>query len=75
MMKKCRWMTAALAAMLALSLTACGGGKKPTETKESVQESQETTTAAAVKETETTAKETEPPETEAKIPETQRRSR
>ena len=68
-MKKSRWMTAALAAMLALSLTACGGGKKPTETKESVQESQETTTAAAVKETETTAKETEPPETEAKIPE------
>lgn len=68
-MKKSRWMTAALAAMLALSLTACGGGKKPAETKESVQESQETTTAAAVKETETTAKETEPPETEAKIPE------
>ena len=68
-MKKSRWMTAALAAMLALSLTACGGGKKPAETKESVQESQETTTAAVVKETETTAKETEPPETEAKIPE------
>lgn len=68
-MKKSRWMTAALAAMLALSLTACGGGEKPAETKESVQESQETTTAAAVKETETTAKETEPPETEAKIPE------
>ena len=67
-MKKSRWMTAALAAMLALSLTACGSGKKPVETKESVQASQETT-AAAVKETETTAKETEPPETEAKIPE------
>ena len=67
-MKKSRWMTAALAAMLALSLTACGGGKKPAETKESVQASQETTTAAA-KETETSAKETEPPETEAKIPE------
>ena len=61
-------MTAALAAMLALSLTACGGGKKTAETKESVQASQETT-AAAAKETETTAKETEPPETEAKIPE------
>ena len=74
-MKKSRWMTAALAAMLALSLTACGGGKKPAETKESVQASQETTAAAAketettAKETETTAKETEPPETEAKIPE------
>ena len=68
MMKKSRLMTAALAAMLALSLTACGGGKKPAETKESVQASQETTTAAA-KETETSAKETEPPETEAKIPE------
>lgn len=67
-MKKSRWITAALAAMLALSLTACGSGKKPVETKESVQASQETT-AAAVKETETTAKETEPPETEAKIPE------
>ena len=67
-MKKSRLMTAALAAMLALSLTACGGGKKPAETKESVQASQETTTAAA-KETETSAKETEPPETEAKIPE------
>ena len=67
-MKKSRWMTAALAAMLALSLTACGGGKKPAGTKESVQASQETT-AAAAKETETTAKETEPPETEAKIPE------
>lgn len=67
-MKKSRLMTAALAAMLALSLTACGGGKKPEETKESVQASQETTTAAA-KETETSAKETEPPETEAKIPE------
>ena len=67
-MKKSREMTAALAAMLALSLTACGGGKKPAETKESVQASQETTTAAA-KETETSAKETEPPETEAKIPE------
>lgn len=67
-MKKSRWITAALAAMLALSLTACGSGKKPVETKEPVQASQETT-AAAVKETETTAKETEPPETEAKIPE------
>lgn len=67
-MKKSRWITAALAAMLALSLTACGSGKKPVETKESVQASQETT-AAAVKETETIAKETEPPETEAKIPE------
>lgn len=67
-MKKSRWITAALAAMLALSLTACGSGKKPVETKEPVQTSQETT-AAAVKETETTAKETEPPETEAKIPE------
>ena len=67
-MKKSRWITVALAAMLALSLTACGSGKKPVETKESVQASQETT-AAAVKETETTAKETEPPETEAKIPE------
>ena len=67
-MKKSRFMTAALAAMLALSLTACGGEKKPTETKESVQASQEATTAA-VKETETVAKETEPLETEAKIPE------
>ena len=38
-MKKSRFMTAALAAMLALSLTACGGEKKPTETKESVQAS------------------------------------
>lgn len=61
MMKKSRLMTAALAAMMALSLTACGGGKKPAETKESVQASQETTTEAV--------KETEPLETEAKIPE------
>ena len=60
-MKKSRLMTAVLTAMLALSLTACGGGKKPAETKESVQASQETTTEAA--------KETEPLETEAKIPE------
>ena len=60
-MKKSRLMTAALAAMMALSLTACGGGKKPAETKESVQASQETTTEAV--------KETEPLETEAKIPE------
>ena len=66
-------MTAALAAMLILSLTACGGEKKPAETKGSVQASQETT-AVAAKETEaaakeTTEKETEPLETEAKIPE------
>ena len=72
-MKKSRFMTAALAAMLILSLTACGGEKKPAETKESVQASQETT-AVAAKETEaaakeTTEKETEPLETEAKIPE------
>ena len=40
-MKKSRFMTAALAAMLILSLTACGGEKKPAETKESVQASQE----------------------------------
>ena len=65
MMKKSRLMTAALAAMMALSLTACGGGKKPAETKESVQASQETTTEAV--------KETEPLETEAKIPENARR--
>ena len=72
-MKKSRFMTAALAAMLILSLTACGGEKKPAETKGSVQASQETT-AVAAKETEaaateTTEKETEPLETEAKIPE------
>ena len=72
-MKKSRFMTVALAAMLILSLTACGGEKKPAETKGSVQASQETT-AVAAKETEaaakeTTEKETEPLETEAKIPE------
>ena len=72
-MKKIRFMTAALAAMLILSLTACGGEKKPAETKGSVQASQETT-AVAAKETEaaakeTTEKETESLETEAKIPE------
>ena len=72
-MKKSRFMTVALAAMLILSLTACGGEKKPAETKGSVQASQETT-AVASKETEaaateTTEKETEPLETEAKIPE------
>ena len=59
--EKSRFMTAALAAMLILSLTACGGEKKPAETKGSVQASQETTAVAA--------KETEPLETEAKIPE------
>lgn len=67
-MKKSRFMTVALAAMLILSLTACGGEKKPAETKGSVQASQETT-AVAAKETEAAAKETEPLETEAKIPE------
>jgi len=54
-MKKSRFMTAALAAMLILSLTACGGEKKPAETKESVQASQETT-AVAAKETEAAAR-------------------
>ena len=54
-MKKSRFMTAALAAMLILSLTACGGEKKPAETKGSVQASQETTSVAA-KETEAAAK-------------------
>lgn len=38
-MKKSRFMTVALAAMLILSLTACGGEKKPAETKGSVQAS------------------------------------
>ena len=46
-MKKSRFMTAALVAMLILSLTACGGEKKPAETKGSVQASQETTAVAA----------------------------
>lgn len=56
-MKKSRFMTVALAAMLILSLTACGGEKKPAETKGSVQASQETT-AVAAKETEAAATET-----------------
>lgn len=67
-MKKSRFMTVALAAMLILSLTACGGEKKPAETKGSVQASQETT-AVAAKETEAAATETTEKETEAKIPE------
>ena len=62
-MKKSRFMTVALAAMLILSLTACGGEKKPAETKGSVQASQETT-AVAAKETEAAAKETTEKETE-----------
>mgnify|MGYP002245078584 CR=1 FL=1 len=61
--KKREFMTAALAAMLILSLTACGGEKKPAETKESVQASQETT-AVAAKETEAAATETTEKETE-----------
>ena len=71
-MKKRKLMAAMLAAVLALSLTACGGEKKPadtTDTTDTTDTSQTDTSQTEKEQPEVKQEEAEPAEAEKKIPE------
>ena len=68
-MKKRKLMAAMLAAVLALSLTACGGEKKPADTTDTTDTSQTDTSQTEKEQPEVKQEEAEPAEAEKKIPE------
>ena len=68
-MKKRKLMAAMLAAVLALSLTACGGEKKPADTTDTTDTSQTDTSETEKEQPEVKQEEAEPAEAERKIPE------
>ena len=68
-MKKRKLMAAMLAAVLALSLTACGGEKKPADTTDTTDTSQTDTSQTEKEQPEVKQEEEEPAEAEKKIPE------
>lgn len=68
-MKKRKLMAAMLAAVLALSLAACGGEKKPADTTDTTDTSQTDTSQTEKEQPEVKQEEAEPAEAEKKIPE------
>lgn len=68
-MKKRKLMAAMLAAVLVLSLTACGGEKKPADTTDTTDTSQTDTSQTEKEQPEVKQEEEEPAEAEKKIPE------
>lgn len=68
-MKKRKLMAAMLAAVLVLSLTACGGEKKPADTTDTTDTSQTDTSQTEKEQPEVKQEEAEPAEAEKKIPE------